>query len=60
LRGLQLKANLGKKFMRHHFNPQKLGMVVSAYHPSYAGSVNKRIMVQTSPSKNARPYSKNN
>jgi hypothetical protein len=35
-------------------------VAVHTYHPSYAGSINKRIGIQISSGINARPYLKNN
>jgi hypothetical protein len=32
--------------------------MVHAYHPSYLGGLNRKIVVQASPGKNARPYLK--
>jgi hypothetical protein len=37
---------------------KKLGVVECTCHPNYAGSINRRIMVQSSPSINVRPYLK--
>jgi predicted GNAT superfamily acetyltransferase len=46
LGGSQFEASPGKKkFMRTYFNPQKLGIVVTAYHPNYMGSINITIVV---------------
>jgi hypothetical protein len=57
---LKFDANLNKKVARTHLNQQKLGQVAHAYHPSYAGSINRMIMVQPSSSINSKPYSKHN
>jgi hypothetical protein len=38
---------------------KNLDIVVHACHPSYAGSINRRIMVQAGQSIKARPYLKN-
>jgi hypothetical protein len=42
---------LGKKFERTHLNKKKkkkLGMLVSACHPSYTGGINRATTVQAS------------
>jgi hypothetical protein len=36
----------------------KLGLVACAYHPSYAGSINRRIKIQACLAKNERAYPK--
>jgi hypothetical protein len=38
---------------------KKVSVVVQTYHPSYVGSINGTIIVQTSQSINAKPYSNN-
>jgi hypothetical protein len=47
------------KAVRPHLNQEKLGVGAHAYHPSYAGSIN-RIPVQAGLGIKARPYSENN
>jgi hypothetical protein len=42
------KASLGRKCTRHHLNSKKLGTVVPTCHPSYMGTVNRRITVMAS------------
>jgi hypothetical protein len=37
---------------------KKLGVVLYIYHPSYVGSIRRRIIVQTSQDINATPYFK--
>jgi hypothetical protein len=39
---------------------KKLGMVLHAYHPSYAGDRNRRPAIQTSLAENLRLFSNNN
>jgi hypothetical protein len=60
LKGCQFEASLGKQFGRFHLNHYKLGIVVHICHPSYSGSVNRRIAIQANLGIKARPYSKNN
>jgi hypothetical protein len=43
-----------KKFMKPHLNRKKQGMVACACHPSYRGSINKRIMVQMGPKQKSK------
>jgi hypothetical protein len=43
LGGLWLKANPGKKFVRPISTIKKLGMVVCACHPSYSGSIKRKM-----------------
>jgi hypothetical protein len=45
-----------KKVNKTPSQPIKLGMVACSCHSSYEGGVNRRIMVQAGPGKNARPY----
>jgi hypothetical protein len=40
--------------------PIKAGLLVCTCHPSYMGSISRRISVQASWGINKRPYSKNN
>jgi hypothetical protein len=44
----QLEASLDKKFSRPHLQQQKLGVMVLTCHPSYTGSISRRITVQAS------------
>jgi hypothetical protein len=59
LGGSRFEASLGKKFLRPHLNKQ-LGIVVYTYHPSYMGSIHRRLSVQVEQEKNVKPYFKNN
>jgi hypothetical protein len=47
---ISVKPSPGKKFVRAHLNQKKkkLGVLAYACHPSYKGSTNRRINVQTS------------
>jgi hypothetical protein len=38
---------------------KKLGTVARICHPSYEGSIKRRIVIQTGPGRNVRPYLKN-
>jgi hypothetical protein len=60
LEGSRFKASLSKKFMRTVSTNKKLGVVMHASHPSYAGSINRKVAVQVDLSINTRPYSKTN
>jgi hypothetical protein len=60
LEGSRLKASLGKSSQDLILTNKKLGVVVCACYPSYAGSINSRIKVQAGPSIKLRPYSKVN
>jgi hypothetical protein len=52
----QLDASPGKSSCNSLSTNKKLGVVAHTCHPSYAGSINRRIMVQTSQSINVIPY----
>jgi hypothetical protein len=52
-------GSLGNKFMTPQPNHQ-LGVVVWACHPSYLGSINRKISIQAGLGVNARPCPKNN
>jgi hypothetical protein len=47
---IPVKASQGKKFKRCHLN-KWLGVVLYICHPSYAGNINSRVLVQTGPGK---------
>jgi hypothetical protein len=54
---------MGKKLAGPHLNQlkrKKLGAMAHTHHPSYTGSINKRIAIQADRSINARPNLKNN
>jgi hypothetical protein len=53
------KVRPGKKSAKPPSQPVTLGMVVHAYHPSYPGSVNKRITIQAGQGIKERLHSKN-
>jgi hypothetical protein len=42
---LQFKASQDKKLVRPHLNQKKLGVVLHSCHPSYTGSINRRIAI---------------
>jgi hypothetical protein len=46
------KARSNKKLPRPHLNKKKGGAVVHACHPSYAGGISRKIMVQGDQGKN--------
>jgi hypothetical protein len=50
--------SLGKKVSKTSISVNKnLGMVACACHPSYVGSINRRVVVQASPGKKGDPIS---
>jgi hypothetical protein len=51
---------IGEKFMRHHLNQYKEALASCICYFTYAGSINRKIMVQASPGINVRPYLRNN
>jgi hypothetical protein len=58
LGGSGFKASPGRRSARPpHL---KLVMIVHTSHPSYMGSINRKVTVQTGPGINARPDLKNN
>jgi hypothetical protein len=60
--GSQFETSLGKKLERPPPTSQpikKLGVVACACHPSYKGSINRKIVVQAGLGINLRPYLKN-
>jgi hypothetical protein len=55
LGGSWYKVSLGKKLVRPYLN-QYPGVVVCTCHPTFTGTIKKRIMVQVGPGINMRPY----
>jgi hypothetical protein len=61
IRRIMVQGQLGQKVHKTSSQPiKKLGMVEHSCHPSYAGSINRRTIVQASLGINMRPYHKNN
>jgi hypothetical protein len=54
------RPHWAKKLVRSPSQPIKLGGVACICHPKHMGRINRRIIVQTSPGINSRPYLKNN
>jgi hypothetical protein len=55
---IKFQSQHGQKFSKTLISTNKLGIVAYACDPSYTGSVGRRTVL--APSKNMRPYPKNN